>query len=75
MNFIKEIFSPNGSVSWSRVGSFLALISSISWVSWVVWKNSSIPDLAGITLFVTSLYGLGKLGETVQNRDKNDQKT
>lgn len=58
--FIKNLFSESGEASFGRFGAFLALLASISWVSWVVYKNSAIPDLGGVSLFIGTLYGLSK---------------
>jgi len=64
-NFLRELFSESGQASFSRVGTFLALISACVWVSRLVWKAGALPDLGGLTFFIASLYGLGKAGETV----------
>ncbi len=62
--FLNELFSEAGTASFSRVGTFLALVSSCSWVSTIVWRTSALPSLDGLTFFIASLYGLGKAGET-----------
>ena|SRR5882724_11385317 len=67
MSKIGGIFSASNTASWSRTGSFIALICSCAWVSWIVYKHIQLPDLGGITIFVTSLYALGKTGETIQH--------
>lgn len=64
--YFQELFSEAGTASFSRVGTFLALVSACVWVSRIVWKTSALPGLEGLTLFIASLYGLGKAGETVQ---------
>jgi hypothetical protein len=64
--FVQQLFSDCGTASFSRVGSCLALIFSCSWVSRIVWKTGALPPLDGLTLFIVSLYGLGKAGETMQ---------
>jgi hypothetical protein len=66
MEFCKAMFSTEGTVSFGRVGGFLALVCSIAWVSWVVWNTKTIPELGGVALFIGTLYGLSKAGETVQ---------
>jgi hypothetical protein len=63
--FLSELFSESGQASFSRVGTFVALISACVWVSRIVWKTGALPGLEGLTLFIASLYGLGKAGETV----------
>jgi hypothetical protein len=65
-HFFNQLFSESGEASFSRLGSFLALISACGWVSYIVWKTRALPSLEGLTIFISSLYGLGKAGETVQ---------
>jgi hypothetical protein len=64
--FCKQLFSESGEASFSRTGSFLALAAGCAWISFVVWKTHALPDLTGLTIFIATLYGLGKAGETVQ---------
>jgi hypothetical protein len=64
--FFQQLFSDSGAASFSRVGSFLALVFACSWVSYIVWKTRELPSFEGLTIFIASLYGLGKVGETVQ---------
>ena len=65
--FVQELFSECGTESFSRVGTFIALLSACGWVSRIVWKTGALPGLEGLTLFIATLYGLGKAGETVQH--------
>ncbi len=65
-DFLLKLFSESGQASFSRVGSFLALLFSCAWVSFLVWKTRALPSLEGLTLFIATLYGLGKAGETIQ---------
>ena len=65
-NFLQHLFSESGEASFSRVGSFLALLFSLGWLSYIVWETRAVPGLEGITFFVSSLYGLGKAGQTIQ---------
>jgi hypothetical protein len=64
--FLEELFSEAGTASFSRVGTFIALVSACAWVSRIVWKTGALPGLEGLTFFIASLYGLGKAGETAQ---------
>lgn len=64
--FLNELFSESGTASFSRVGTFIALLSACAWVSRIVWKAAELPELGGLTVFIATLYGLGKAGETVQ---------
>lgn len=62
VNFLKSVFAESdGTGSWARVGSFIALLASLAWVSIVVHTSHAIPDLTGVCLFITSLYGVNKL--------------
>ncbi len=65
--FLNELFSESGTASFSRVGTCVALVSACVWVSRIVWKTGALPALEGLTLFIATLYGLGKAGETVQS--------
>jgi len=65
-HFLSQLFSESGAASFSRLGSFLALISACGWVSFIVYKTRALPGLDGLTFFIGSLYGLGKAGETAQ---------
>ena len=60
MNWLTKLFSESGEVSFGRIGAFVALCASIVWVSHIVFKTHIIPDLAGISLFIGTLYGLSK---------------
>ncbi len=64
--FIRQLFSESGEASFSRAGSFIALLASAAWVSYVVVTTHALPDLSSVTLFISALYGLGKAGETLQ---------
>lgn len=66
MSFFRELLSDSGAVSFGRMGALVALAASCLWVSWVVYKTSALPDLGGVALFIGTLYGLSKAGETVQ---------
>ncbi|HMD96471.1 MAG TPA: hypothetical protein VKM93_03955 [Terriglobia bacterium] len=65
-NFISQLFSESGVVSFGRLGSFVALLSACGWVTYIVFKTRALPGLDGLTFFIASLYGLGKAGETAQ---------
>lgn len=65
-NFLRQLFSESGEASFSRTGSFVALGASCAWVTQIVWTTHQLPSLEGLTLFISTLYGLGKAGETVQ---------
>ena len=66
VTFLKELFSDDSRVSFGRIGSFIALLFACAWVSRIVWQTGALPGLDGLTLLISSLYGLGKAGETIQ---------
>jgi len=65
-DFLRQLFSESGAASFSRAGALLALICACTWVTYLVWRTGALPSLEGLTLFITSLYALGKVNETVQ---------
>ncbi len=65
-HFLSLLFSESDEASFSRVGSFLALIFSLGWLTYIVWETRAVPGLEGITFFISSLYALGKAGQTIQ---------
>ena len=65
-NFLRQLFSETDGASFSRLGSFVALLFSCGWVSYIVHKTGALPGLDGVTWFIATLYGLGKAGQTVQ---------
>jgi hypothetical protein len=66
MQFLRQVFSESGTASFSRLSSFLALGAACAWVTKIVWTTHQLPDLQGLVLFIATLYGLGKAGETIQ---------
>ena len=64
--YVKQLFSEGGEASFGRTGSFLGLILAGGGVSFLVWTTHHLPDLQGLTVFISTLYGLSKTGETVQ---------
>ena len=64
--YLSHLFSESDEASFSRLGSFLALVFSLGWLSYIVWQTHAVPGLDGVTFFVGSLYGLGKAGQTIQ---------
>ena len=64
--YIKQLFSESGEASFGRTGSFFGLVLGGGWVSFLVWTTHHLPDLQGLTVFISTLYGLSKTGETVR---------
>ncbi len=71
--YLQQLFSESGAASFSRLGSSLALCFSCGWVTYIVWSTRALPGLEGLTLFIGTLYGLGKAGETIQRVAKGDK--
>ena len=65
LRYLQELFSESGTASFSRVGTFMALLCACLWVSKIVWKTGALPPLESLTFFIATLYGLGKAGETI----------
>lgn len=65
IEFVRSVFSDNGTGSFSRVTSFLVVASVLGWITRVVFKTNAIPDLSGAAMFLTTgvgvLYGTNKL--------------
>ena len=66
MRFFRQLFSESGEASYSRLSSFLTLAVACTWVTKIVWTTHQLPNLEGLVLFISTLYGLGKAGETIQ---------
>jgi len=64
--YFRTLFSESGEASFGRTGSFLGLVMGSGWISFLVWTTHHLPDLQGLTIFISTLYGLSKTGETVQ---------
>jgi len=71
--YLRQLFSESGEASFSRLGSSLALCFACGWVTYIVWRTRALPGLEGLTLFIGTLYGLGKAGETIQRAVKGKQ--
>jgi hypothetical protein len=66
MTWLKQLLSESGAARFSRTGTFVALVFACGWVSYLAWQIGSLPSLDRLALFLGSLYGLGKVGETFQ---------
>ena len=51
---------------WLFIFTAFVVLGSIVWISHIVYKTHAIPALDGVTLFNTSIYGMGKINETIQ---------
>lgn len=60
--WIWGIFSESdGTASFGRVGSALALIVFIAWVTYLVLHNRALPSLSDGSVFITAPYAVNKL--------------
>lgn len=61
---LKEVLSENGVGSFSRYSCFVVVVAATVWVSFLVFKNKALPDLSGLSLYVTglvaALYGINQ---------------
>lgn len=66
LKFIQEVFSDAGSGSFSRCGSAAIILFCLVWTSHVVYKTHQLPDMGGVSMFMSSgvgtLYGINKAG-------------
>ena len=69
--FIKEALSDNGVASFASMMCATVILNALLWINYLVVKNSALPDLGGITLFVTGivgiLYGIKKAAVVTDN--------
>ena len=64
MSWMHELFSEpgaNGTMSWGRMASALALLGAIVWISRIVFLTHQLPAFDGITAFVLAPYGTNKV--------------
>lgn len=55
--FFIGVFSDNGSPSFSRIATAVIVAFALGWVTHLVMHNNSLPDFAGLALFIGTLYG------------------
>jgi len=60
------VFSDGSSPSFSRVATGFLLLISGYWITHLVIKNSTIPDVAGVVLLISTLYGINTLPKVVE---------
>lgn len=72
-SFITTMFSSNNSVSWARVTSTIILVFLLGWANIAILKSiDKVDALVKIpwntfAVFVGSVYGIGKINETIQS--------
>lgn len=71
LDWIKGIFSGDSATSFSRVATAVSLLFSCEWCTYIVHSTKHLPDLSGIALLNGSIYGMGKINETIQKSSDN----
>lgn len=68
--FWRGVFSESdGTPSSSRVFTGMLVSFACGWVTNLVCHNHLLPDFAGLSLFVGSLYGVNRLGNYLQGKN------
>lgn len=61
VRWVKGIFSESdGKASFTRIATAFLIAAAIVWVTRLVWVNHALPDFGGLTLFISTLYGLNQ---------------
>jgi hypothetical protein len=72
--FWRGVFSESdGTPSFARVGTGVIVGFACFWVTYLVMKNHGFPEFAGVSSFVTVLYGanvLKSIADSFANKDK-----
>lgn len=64
--FVRGLFSESdGTPSFSRFATGFLVMFAAGWVSHLVWHNHSLPDFAGLALFIGALYGTNKFSSAL----------
>lgn len=71
VGFIKSALSESdGQGSYTRFSGMLIILAAIAWVTYLVFKTHSMPDMSGVTVFVSGgaggQYAINK-GEDIVN--------
>jgi hypothetical protein len=72
--FWKWVFcESDGTPSFSRIGTGVLLGFACGWTTALVRHNHALPEMGGLALFVTVLYGANKFATHFGTRDPNDR--
>jgi hypothetical protein len=63
----------DGTPSFARVGTAVLLGFACGWVTALVRHNNTLPEMGGLAMFVTALYGANKFTTFLQNRDDKNR--
>lgn len=68
--FWRGVFSESdGTPSFSRIATAVVVAFSVGWVTELVGRLHSLPDFAGLSCFIGTLYGVNKIS-TAFGRDR-----
>jgi hypothetical protein len=68
--FWRGVFSESdGTPSFSRIATAVVVAFSVGWVTELVGRMHSLPDFAGLSCFIGTLYGVNKIS-TAFSRDR-----
>ena len=57
--FLRSVFSESdGTGSWSRIASCVALIAVVGWVTYIIVSTKAIPSLDGPISFIAAPYAI-----------------
>lgn len=70
---VEALSEPNGTISWGRSASSIALIAGMIWVSYILLQTHALPALDGITAFILGPYASNKAANAVQSFSNQKQ--
>jgi len=56
------VFSDGGVPSFSRVATGLIVVVALGWITYIVYQTRVIPDVGGVVLLASTLYGVNVAG-------------
>lgn len=63
MKFFRLLFSAEGGASFSRLASFINLISATVWATHLVFRNHALPEFTGLIAWICGPYTIGKAAD------------